>query len=111
MKIILDLPDNVVAGKHLYILAGRELAAYKYLDPAPWMIKTARCNLCGKCCQNFRTTTDTFQLDEKGNCKFLKPEGNTMRCGKELNVPFSCIVGVGPYKNIPECTEKFEPVK
>ena len=110
MKVILDLPDWCNE-KHIYVLAGRELVAYKYLDPKPWMIKSSRCNLCGKCCQTFRGIINDAQIDEKGHCRHLKPDGDMLRCGLELSVPFGCIVSIGPYKKVPECTEKFESVK
>ena len=104
MKIVLDIPDWV-EGKHLYVMAGIELVAYKYLHQ-PWKVKTSRCNLCGKCCMDFKSETKGYQI-VGGRCVHLEPDGDKWVCSLGANRPWSCCVGVAP-KGIPKCTEKFE---
>ena len=106
IKIELELPDWV-EGKHIYIMAGIELAAYKHLNK-PWKVKTGRCNMCGKCCMNFKRDRDTFPRIKDGKCEFLIPDGKDKKvCGLRFNRPWVCSVATRP-ENVPECTEKFE---
>jgi hypothetical protein len=109
MKIELELPDWV-EGKHLYITAGIELVAYKYLN-TPWMMKTGRCDMCGKCCMNFGEVTGDLRemVDETGNCKYLISDGDKWVCLLGSSRPWSCSVVATP-KNVPECTETFKEV-
>ena len=51
MKIELDLPDWCDE-RHIRVLAGIECVAYKRSGEDKFLIKTARCNQCGKCCKN-----------------------------------------------------------
>lgn len=90
MKIELDLPDWA-ADRHIYVLAGIELVAYKFLD-GEWHIKTGRCSMCGKCCERLK-------------CKHLKKDGEKKICDRGLGRPFSCCVGVVQPDG---CTEKYD---
>ena len=90
MKIEMELPDWV-EGKHIYIMAGIELVAYKYLNQ-PWKMKSSRCSMCGKCC-------------EKNGCKYLINDGDKKICSLGSGRPFSCSVGITDLDN---CTEKYD---
>jgi len=101
-KITLEVPDWV-EGKHLYLMAGIELVAYKYLKQ-PWKIKTSRCNMCGKCCMNFKNDSKEIK---NGRCIYLKQNGKKYVCSLGVSRPWRCSVAAMP-KNIPGCTEKFK---
>lgn len=90
MKINLEIPDWV-DGKHLYIMAGIELVAYRFLD-GKWRVKTSRCSMCGKCCKRL-------------NCEHLKMDGDKYICDHGLARPFSCCVGIVQPEG---CTEKYD---
>jgi len=104
MKIILNLPDWVKE-KHLYVLAGIELVAYKYKNEE-WKVKTSRCNMCGECCKGF-SDKKTFPPKENGTCIYLKKSGDIYECGLGINRPFRCCVGVS---NLEKCTEEYEKI-
>jgi len=106
MKIELELPDWVEE-RHLYIMAGIETVAYKYLDQ-PWKIKTGRCKSCGKCCMNFDVNDSSFKdkvVD--GHCIYLKNYGATWVCDLGSARPWDCCTVIRP-QNLSECTEQFE---
>lgn len=110
MKIDLDLPDWV-EGKHLYVMAGVELVAYKYLDQ-PWQMKTGRCNMCGKCCENLGEVSDMSKV-VNGTCINLKQDGDKKVCGLGIDRPFSCCAYI--CTNLSqvkegECAETFKEV-
>jgi hypothetical protein len=91
MKLIIDLPDWA-KGRNMRIFAGIEEVAHKYVDK-PWMIKTTRCDMCGKCCMD---VTDQWKYgkDEKtGWCKRLIHYANEYRCGSIGGRPFYCSAG------------------
>ncbi len=89
-EIRVDLPEWC-EGRHIYILAGIELVAYQLADK-PMLVKTARCSMCGKCCED---------------CKELIPDGSKLVCGLAIDRPFRCCIGRGLDRN-PDCTERFE---
>ena len=88
-NIELELP-KWTKDKHIYILAGIELAAYKYLDDI-WHVKTSRCSMCGKCCEKF-------------GCEKLVKDGDKKICELGSDRPFSCCIGTSDKDY---CTEKF----
>lgn len=103
MKIELEIPDWV-EGKHLYLLAGQELVAYKYLD-VPWQIKDGRCNMCGKCCESFpKNRTDNREPKSiNGRCVHLQDnEDGTKTCSLGIYRPYKCVIALNNEK---ECTE------
>ena len=104
MKIELDLPDWVDT-KHIYVMAGIELVAYKHWKK-PWKIKTSRCNMCGKCCESFPKNASKvpYPPNINGVCVYLKKDGDKKYCSLGINRPFKCCVVPSP-KGIPECTE------
>lgn len=104
IKIELELPDWV-EGKHIYIMAGIELAAYKHLNK-PWKVKTGKCNMCGKCCEDI---TGKFPPSKEGTCIYLENDGkDKKRCSLAINRPFRCCIGTS--NNVKECTEKYDTV-
>ncbi len=108
MKIELELPEWVTE-RHIRILAGVELVAYKLVHEDKFKIKTSRCNFCGKCCMNVRVD-HMFGRDPKTNdCRFLKKNGDIYECGLGLGRPFSCCITIP--KHIRGCTEKFEEAR
>jgi len=106
MKVILDLPDWV-DGRHIYVFAGIELAAYKYHGQG-WKVKTGRCRMCGGCCMGLgEVTQPPFAVD--GRCVHLIPDGPKLVCELGSGRPFSCSAGVR-LKNVEGCTETYDPV-
>lgn len=106
MKIELELP-KWADERNIYILAGIELAAYK-VRGKKWLVKTERCNMCGKCCFNVKGRYPLPAI--RGQCPHLVKEvGDNDRwlCGLGANRPFGCCIGV---TNEEYCSERFEEV-
>lgn len=97
MKIELELPDWV-SERHLYILAGIELVAFKNVGEN-WQVKVGRCSLCGKCCARGGVP-----------CQHLEKVGDEVRCGLGIKRPLNCSMSALPLR-IEGCTEKFEELK
>lgn len=112
MKLPDDLPEWSDQKQTLRIMAGVELVAFKLPD-APWLMKVGRCNMCGKCCMNFRPEKHIFPVVE-GRCIHLKKEvGNNPRwlCALSTMRPFGCSVGLGRDRVSDSiCTEEFESI-
>ena len=111
MKIELELPEWTDE-RNIYIMAGIELAAYKNRG-GKWLVKTERCNQCGKCCMNLRLEHPFPVID--GRCAHLEKEPGKApkyRCALGLQRPFGCCVGTfqgsDAWKLILEYTEDFE---
>lgn len=101
----LEIPEEY-DGRTVFVMVGIELFAYKELGK-PWMIKTGRCSQCGRCCKRLK---DGFIFPtEDGRCTHLvkRPAENKYLCGLGSYRPIGC--STGRARNIPECTEKFEP--
>lgn len=96
VKIELEIPDWVLE-RHLYILAGIELVAFKNVGEL-WKVKTGRCSVCGKCC-----------VFKSGPCEYLKTVGNEVLCGLGIKRPLNCSMSAEPF-GIEGCTEKFEEI-
>jgi hypothetical protein len=86
MQVILDLPDWVQE-RHISIMAGMELVAYKPYQ-APWMIKTVRCNNCGWCCEN--PPKGAVPVGPDGACVYLEAFGIKKECSLGLARPWHC---------------------
>src|SRR3990172_2591320 len=106
MKVILDLPDWV-DGRHIYVFAGIELAAYKHHGQG-WKVKTGRCRMCGGCCMGLGEVTDPFTAIE-GRCIHLISDEKMLVCSLGSSRPFACSVAIRP-KNRKGCTETYDPV-
>jgi len=89
-EIHVRLPDWCDS-RHIYILAGIELAAYQHVGK-PMMVKTSRCSMCGECCNE---------------CKELRPDGDKLVCGLGLDRPFACCIGLASV-SIEGCTQRFK---
>ena len=121
-KITLELP-KWCEERHIYVFAGMELAAYKYLGQ-PMRVKINRCHECGSCCTGLgEVSPDFYTLCPNcgkehavftvinGICIFLGQDGPNKRpCNRGSGRPFACSAGVG-LKNVEGCTERFEEVK
>ena len=103
MKIELELPDWVDE-KHIYIMAGLEMVAYKHIKQ-PMKIKVSRCSMCGKCCEDLNNQSD-FPPVIDGRCVYLKKDGDKKVCSLGVSRPLSCC-----FANLREtkgCTEKYD---
>ena len=110
MKITIDIPDRF-AERHISVLAGLELVAYKEYGQDQWKVKTESCNQCGDCCgqENW-----AYEWDEiRQECTHLEHLGNEHRCKLGASRPLSCCIGdpmtipQGPWGN---CSIRFETI-
>jgi len=90
-KIRVELP-GWTKDKDIYIFAGIELVAKS--ENGKIIVKTARCNFCGKCCMHIPDHSQFTKLgfrDEKtGNCKYLRTSGDRYECSLGMMRPFFC---------------------
>lgn len=102
MKINIELPEWCDT-RHIYIMAGIELAAVRIYGENRWKIKTVRCNQCGKCCEYSKYTPSFDSI--KGYCPDMEILGEERRCSLSINRPFACCTGDpmtipdGPWKD------------
>jgi hypothetical protein len=89
VKIEIEIPDWA-DGRHVYVFAGIELAAFKHAG-APWRVKSSRCSMCGKCCEG---------------CIHLTSDGPKRVCELGMNRPFACGTSAVPNR-VSECTERY----
>ena len=107
MRIELDLPDWVDE-RHIYVMAGIELAAYRIVGKS-WMVKTNKCSECGKCCEEFKKNRiGRFPPTVDGKCVYLKNDGKKKVCSLGINRPFKCCVITPSCKG---CSVKYKEVK
>jgi hypothetical protein len=99
MTVTFDLPEWT-EGKSLYLMADFETVAYKHKD-TPWMIKTSRCQSCGKCCENL-PIRGTRQV---ATCTSLYQDGDKKLCKYGRSRPFGCCVVMC---KVPECSQRYE---
>ena len=108
MKISLEIPDWC-NGRHLTIIAGTELAAYKNAQDTQWQVKTDRCNRCGKCCRDL--AKGQVPLNGNGDCVHLIPDGVLWVCTLGALRPWPCIEGDpvrGQWKESGFCSVKYK---
>lgn len=88
MKIEVELPEWC-AERHIYIMAGIELAAWKPYGENVIYVKAERCNQCGICCKNL---PPKYPLPKKENmdCQFLEKQGETFICSIAGHRPWTC---------------------
>lgn len=92
MKIILDIPEWAQE-RHIYILAGIELLAYKKFGTDELLVKTDRCNRCGDCCENI--AGKWLYSNGQGGCIYLQKEpGDTTQrsCMLRTERPLCCSI-------------------
>lgn len=93
MKITIDLP-NWCKERDIFILAGIELAAFKFAREKKFHVKTTVCNQCGKCCMDLpKKATHYFPKNEDGSCSMLIPDGHKRICSIADHRPFPCCTG------------------
>ena len=97
VKIEVDLPDfpDWENERCIYIMAGIELAAFK-MPGEPWMIKVARCDMCGKCCMELSEKHPLPITVKNGICdQLVKEPGNNdiWKCAFGSQRPFACCIG------------------
>lgn len=104
-KIELVLPEWT-AEKDIYIFAGIELVAKS--TNGKFILKTKRCNFCGKCCMNIKDislyTKFGFRDEKTGNCKYLIKNGDKYECGIGIMRPFECSIASQGH---PDCCIEF----
>lgn len=109
MKINIEIPDFPELNQRaIYIMAGSELIA-KTIG-GEWMIKTIRCDLCGKCCMNLDSQIG-LPLTDDGTCKHLERrpgKDEKYLCGLGIERHFSCAI-FDPFEK-DYCHEEFEAV-
>lgn len=93
--MVIDLPEWA-EGKNLYIFAGIETVAYKYLN-RPLKVKTSRCDQCGDCCRNIK---GDYPPQTDGVCDHLKDN----ICSLGVLRPFTC----GFPNEKFECAERYD---
>ena len=112
MKIILDIPDDIVEDqkeRNLRLFAGIDLIAYKNRG-GEWMVKTRGCSMCGECCRNLPKEHPFPTID--GKCIYLiNPPGygDKWICALGINRPFGC--GMEDTSFIKGCTVKYKKMK
>jgi hypothetical protein len=110
LKIELNLPDWVDE-RHIYIMAGIEMVAYKLYGEDVIHIKTRRCSNCGECCMHL-TPSARLPIGSDGHCSYLEDVGGgLMECAMGVNRPFGCSIGMqrkGLFDH-PSCTVEYNP--
>ena len=106
MRIEIDLPDWCDE-RHIYIMAGIEMVAYKLAHEDKLMVKSVRCAKCGRCCQNLSRRRN--DVDQNGDCLELIPDGpGYFVCGKGVERPFGCSVGMQRKGRIEGCSVEYK---
>lgn len=106
MKIELEIPDDLIGDKNLYIFAGMEHIAVKR-PGKQWVIKDGLCSMCGSCCQGTHIRNMNLPIKDD-RCVFLRPhptEEGKLICGWGGNRPFACCIGSPRFE--PNCTVKW----
>lgn len=111
MRITVDLPDWCDE-RHIYIMAGVELVAYKWYGQDFVRVKKVRCTFCGDCCKGLNDLWP-YGVDDAGTCIHLQEESATgeFKCLLPA-VPSSCIMGSqekGKYENT-NCVVEYEDI-
>lgn len=67
--------------RHVFVMAGAELVAFKPAGKNELWIKTSRCIKCGWCCEN---------VFKSGPCEELRQYGGEKLCRLGSKKPFAC---------------------
>jgi hypothetical protein len=86
MKIEIEIPDWCDE-RHIYIMAGTELAAYRLAGSDLFHIKSERCANCGWCCGEH---PQLIVPGQKKGCFFLNRIGTVTACSLGPYRPFAC---------------------
>lgn len=91
MKITLDIPDWADE-RHIRILAGIELVAFKLAQEDHFKVKDVRCDWCGDCCTGFTQEKHFFNVTDNGECEHLQKADRFGRrvCSVAINRPHAC---------------------
>ena len=108
MKIILDIPDNLIDSqneRNLYLFAGMEMIAFKTRGDK-WKIKTKGCLMCGECCKHL-TKRHPFPVIDDKCIHLINPPGygDKWICGLGIYRPFACAISNSKEKY---CKVKYE---
>lgn len=110
MRIVVDLPDWCDE-RHIFIVAGIELAAYKLYGEDVVQVKTERCSMCGQCCEEVPHNWFLGRTEEN-SCVHLQKDSEEYRpCRLGVLRPWSCCTDLVRAGKIPEydkCTVDYE---
>lgn len=114
MKITVEIPEWA-EGRHLYLFAGMELLALKRAGEKHVHVKAARCNKCGKCCEDLDAhVSGHLPLEGRACGHLVKRTDGTTDCGLGINMPLSCAIGspaAGRWKTEYPCSIEFKEVR
>jgi len=106
MKIKLEIPEWADE-RHIYVMAGIEVAARKSAHEKDFKVKVSRCSNCGDCCRNLGVGWGMGRK-ENGECIHLEADGPQTRCGLLGDRPFFCGVGLQQKGRYPHCTVEYK---
>ena len=111
MKLVIELPDWAEE-RHIYVMAGIEMLAYKLYGEDVINIKAIRCIQCGKCCMDLKVGMG-LPIDEKGTCIHLEKIGQVYECGLGVHRPYMCSIGLEQKgrKGSPDCAIEYRQKK
>lgn len=99
--ITIELPDWTDE-RHIFIMAGIEMAAYALYGEEVIHIKEDRCNFCGECCRNLKINIEPIGPDK--SCIHLEtPIQGMSECGLGRKRPFDCSTGMHRKGRTPGC--------
>lgn len=111
----IDLP-TWTDERRISIIAGQEPIAFRERVVAKdktvtykWLVKTDRCNLCGKCCMNLRED-HIWGVDENGTCiRLVEGSPGEYYCDPNKGgMPWDCLRG--DHRDKDYCTVDYEEI-
>lgn len=98
--------------RHLRVMAGVDMLAYKLGHTNILRVKKVKCNQCGDCCRGL-TKRWIYPTTDDGTCVYLAPDNpGTWKCTCEP-VPYHCFMGSqekGKYDN-EHCVVEYEDIE
>ena len=109
MKIEIDIDDKYES-RNIWIFAGVEPVARRYLHKGYWEKKIESCSRCGKCCEKIK---EDHPLGTKDGCRYLLHSGKEKLCGLGfpqvgLWRPHGCSIAD---RTVPECSIRWSRYK